>query len=454
MAIYPIKIVTEKDLDNIRKDLGDIPQPLLDKDKYTTLVPTQNIYENGNALLNAYFANENKYEYTIFLLPGVYDLSGRNLSIFGNVRIIGLGEDSSLVKIQSAFSGKGEGVINEKNNRVHLQNLSVQNSFTGVNNYWLQPTQSLENHMIGNVQFNRHYGRSSFSSSTNLVFSSGFADQGAIMFNQIYFYDTELNEYRIAFKEKLLTSGDSCRYIIQSKPSETEEAILDLYDYNTESFPNNLTGLYKIGIWKLVSGTLSGDRLTIDSVLALENPELNSSYNSSQASLKYKIKSWPWLVNDWRSYSNGQALMRKASVVRKESYIKNVQFLRGAQSVSMNAPAYYGGEYIDCEASECSFGGNGGYLEGNFINCSGAEHSFSPQYYREGSLAINDFYIENSFSKSYGLGFNGELGKGKMNGCSAGDRSYGIQASEIGRLGPETIISNFTRYGGTGFNIL
>lgn len=50
MAIYTIKTLNR----------NDIPNPLVDKDVYTTIIPSNNIYENGQNLIDAYNRNLNK----------------------------------------------------------------------------------------------------------------------------------------------------------------------------------------------------------------------------------------------------------------------------------------------------------------------------------------------------------------------------------------------------------
>jgi hypothetical protein len=174
MAIYTIKTLTENDL----------PNPLISKDNYTTIVPSDNIYENGKKLINLCEENKNKKDYTIFLLPGTYDLSGKNIALNGSCRLIGLADDNDLVKIQSYFSGKGSGVIHEENGNACLNNLSIENIFTGIENYWIQPTHDLENGTINNTVKNNPFVRSAFSSNTRVMFASGNNDNNKILFEK------------------------------------------------------------------------------------------------------------------------------------------------------------------------------------------------------------------------------------------------------------------------------
>lgn len=437
MFVYPIKSLTK----------DDIPKQILqDQISHTTISPSSDKYDNGNALLQAYYANRDKYNYTIFLLPGEYDLSGRNLNLDSReLKIVGLGSPETIL-IQSEFSGKGSGVLHQTNLNAHLENLSIRNAFTGIQNYWSREVQDLENPINNNIIYNRVYARAGFSCEAALSFrTKNIDDPFSKIYKQIYAFDSNANNYSIAFKQNI--ADNICEYFIQDYATAEESGILGM---ENNYIPPSFSPAHKIrlggGIWKLVSGRKEGERIIIDSVIALEKPKLNPSYSSTKyMSTPYEVKSWPWLVEQWINRNSSAVIPQKAYVVTKETFMKNVHFLRGNQSLAMNAPSYYGGKFIGCSATECAFGGNNGYLEGEFIDCRAKSYSFAPQFHRHNQLSMNNIKIKNCITEGYSLGLQGQIGSAEIKDLTIDATKVGTNGANIGKSTENTIIFNLVQ---------
>lgn len=403
---------------------------LVDKNNYTTIQVTKDNIKNGLLLKEAYAkATASQKEYTIFLPPGTYDLNGTNLDLISDlVKIIGLSSNKNDVLIKSSFADHKKGVINQLCKVIHLENLSVQNTFFVDNpsaNPQIEQNENPESQVVflDNPQF-----RSGFSNNFCPIFNTTSPD---------IFYQKEFdNDSGIIFKRVI--NSNQIEVFKRSFLDETEgpQVGVDVPLPDTD---------YKV--WKLIRREKNAQGVFEDTaILAIEKPILLSQTGfPAYTSISHILQPWPWLVQEWETF--GEAPL-ELGYIAPNSYVKNVNFKNDMHSLSMASHTFYGGTFKDVEAKTCSFGGVGGYLEGIFDDCRGEDYSFVSCLYLTNCLALNNVKIDNCSARFFSFGSRGLI-QGDFKNIKAGSDGEDITICKIGKPIGNSILQNIEIQGVT-----
>lgn len=396
---------------------------LVDKSNYTTIQVTKDNVKNGLLLKDAYAkAVDLQKEYTIFLPPGTYDLNGTNLDLISDfIKIIGLSSNKNDVLIKSSFADHKKGVVNQLCKVIHLENLSVQNTFF-IDNPSANPEIEQSENPESQVVF-----------SNNPKFRSGFSNNFCPIFNTISpddLFQREMdNDFGVTFKR-----------VINSNQIEVfRRDFLDEIEGPQVGVDGPLPDTeYKV--WKLIRREKNQEGIFVDTdILAIEKPILLSQTNFPvYTSISHILQPWPWLVQAWETFG-GASL--EIGYVAPNSYIKNVNFKNDLHSLSMASHTFYGGTFKDVEAKTCSFGGVGGYLEGIFDNCQGEDYSFVSCLYLTNYLALNNIKMNNCTARFFSFGARGLI-QGDFKNIKAGSDGENISICRIGKPIGDSILQN------------
>lgn len=392
---------------------------------YSFVYASENPLENGRRLINLYNENISRPNFTIILTPGIYDLSGRNLNLKDRLKIVGFGSPDS-IKIQSSFPSQTVGVLNQEGDNIYLENISIQNTYTGNINDIVCPQDV--------IFCNRTNTYLSRNPNNNCEFP---ACSGEWQTQEDLFVDYRSPANRSAFSNSYISianinlSGNSLNTFIKSFSSskdiafislsedqnkkdlvllrrsffslspEIQEAIVPsgvaLASRKTKISSSGLEG-NDIPVWLLIAGNVIYDHKN-KRILSIQNEEIlliekSRRVYSSSSSEVFGFCAWPWYISDVFVLGSNAALNNynislpfriKLNTI-KNSIFKNVKFLETINSqdgvidrfsFSMQQGSYYGGKFINCEAGINSFGGDNGYLVGEFINCKSKNGGFT-----------------------------------------------------------------------------
>lgn len=396
---------------------------LVDKSNYTTIQVTKDNVKNGLLLKNAYAkAVGLQKEYTIFLPPGTYDLNGTNLDLISDfIKIIGLSSNKNDVLIKSSFADNKKGVINQLCKVIHLENLSVQNTFFIDNPSANPEIEQNENPESQVVFLNNPKFRSGFSNNFCPIFKTISPDD---------LYQKEIDDdFGVTFKKVI--NSNQIEVFRRDFLDEIEgpQVGVDVPLPDTE---------YKV--WKLIRREKNQQGIFVDTdILAIEKPILLSQTNFPvYTSISHILQPWPWLVQEWEVFAEASL---EIGYIAPSSYIENVNFKNDLHSLSMASHTFYGGTFKDVEAKTCSFGGVGGYLEGIFDNCQGEDYSFVACLYLTNSLALNNIKMNNCTARFFSFGSRGLI-QGDFKNIKAGSDGESISICRIGKPIGNSILQN------------
>lgn len=403
---------------------------------YSFVYPSENSFENGRELIS--LCNKNASQTgifnTIILTPGIYDLNGQNLNLKEGTRIVGFGEADS-IRIQSALSSKKIGVLNQEGDDIYLENISIQNTYTGNTNetFCAQDTvfcnftnTYLSRDPNNNCEFPTCSGawftlpaltlnddflsnRSAFSNSYINVFNTD--SQGNILnifakaytpYNDVCFLNLSENangKNLILLRKNVLSYGGQDLDSINISGLAADQFYEELLAVNGQTawklFARKINS---VPAWVLIAANIRYDYINKkilsiqdEEVLLIEKPNILYSVSGQNT---FGFSAWPWHISQTHIYSNTldyyniEAPFKVKLNLIKNSTFKNVKFLEttgssiGASntnyfSLSMQQASYYGGKFINCEAGANSYGGKDGYLVGEFINCKSKNNSFT-----------------------------------------------------------------------------
>ena len=460
---------------NIRGLQGEIGKDISYGNSYQIIHAGDNKIQNGLNLLNAYnFRKNYSNPHTIILTPGIYDLNGQNLNLYTNIRIFGFG-DPETIRIQSNLAPLGIGVLNQNTDNIYLENISIQNTYSG-NNQYCQPDYktclvssgsgmyfiergrnpsnncefelcsgesgklaSGEPNVFSSRQrcaFNNNYVNISFGSN-NLIFEKVFDFNNKIAFkSKNTFFQNGSNKKLIfikkSFVSNLSNTLDDQLYI--SGQALNQSNYFDLINQSTQrqaipcrgSCNSNNPGA--LDYWVLIAAEIGFDTY-LNKITSINNEillliEKSKAVNIQGGNTLNLFSFWPWNINGFKEIASTQTLNQYQIAMPysiklknvENSIFKNVKFLENASSENvwsygMHPSNYYGGKFIDCDVGFGGFGGKDGYLNGEFLDCKGGQQSFT-YITTSGETGISNATIKNCLIS----GFPNANGFGGPNG--------------------------------------
>lgn len=373
---------------------------------------------NGNKLISIYneYSNMNLNKpFTIFLSKGIYDLGGRSLRLISNfIKIIGLGAIQEDVKIISSLSDKGIGVIDQKTSKIHLENLSI------INTYKPSTGSIAENSDLYLTKIDP-YHRCAFSNSNTKFYLTDLNGLKKFSFRKVFIENNMSRtnyvgvpiDGNICFISESIDRNGSGLIFVQENPTTSDMQNFNFGEIDPANDPHTkIWKLYFVTNLRLNGNTFepkNTDGIYVTTtynvlrLIAIDVPSLNSSNYPN-------FSAWPWQVNNWylldTSFGNFNLIIDDLDNMKK-SILKNISFFTSNYAVAMASYGFYAGNFSNCLAGFLSFGGINGYLTGSFNNCIGGDYSFTFNFNEQRS--INRSKIINCEAGAYSFG--GPMGK-------------------------------------------